>query len=209
MELLEAEQRWDELLDQYVELADTYHQLGDFEMSRDTYITAEKLGTRVKASPEKTVKIKHRIADIDQMRLDMRKAMRAYEEIVQLAPDDERARRMLVDLNFRQGNQVEAVKRLDELLSMYAKKKQVNSIVKLLEEMVTLYPNDTGLRNRLATIFEQLGRKQDAIKHLDALGELQLEAGQHQDACNTLRRIIKMNPEGADDYKRLVAQLGC
>lgn len=209
IELLETEQRWDEVLDQYVDLADTYHQLGDFELSRDTYSSAEKLAARVKASPEKVVRIKHRIADIDQMRLDIRKAMKTYEEIVQLAQDDERARRMLVDLNFRQGNQVEAVKRLDELLSMYAKKKQVNSIIKLLEEMVTLYPNDTGLRNRLATIFEQLGRKEDAIKHLDALGELQLEAGQHQDACNTLRRIIKLNPAGAEDYQRLVAQLGC
>jgi predicted TPR repeat methyltransferase len=51
------------------------------------------------------VRIKHRIADIDQMRLDIRKAQRTYEEIVELDPDDERARRMLIDLNYRQSNQ--------------------------------------------------------------------------------------------------------
>ncbi len=208
IELLEAEERWDEALDQYVDLADTYHQLGDFEMSRNTYNVAERVATRVQASPEKLVRIKHRIADIDQMRLDIRRAMRTYEEIIQIAPDDERARRLLVDLNYRQGNQVEAIKRLDELLKVYAKNKQVNRITQLLEELVTVYPNDTGLRSRLAAIYRQLGRTQDTILQLDALGELQLEAGLHEEAINTLRQIIALKPEGVEDYKRLLAQLG-
>ena len=208
IELLEAEERWDEALDQYVDLADTYHQLGDFEMSRNTYNVAERVATRVQASPEKLVRVKHRIADIDQMRLDIRRAMRTYEEIIQIAPDDERARRLLVDLNYRQGNQVEAIKRLDELLKVYAKNKQVNRITQLLEELVTVYPNDTGLRSRLAAIYRQLGRTKDTILQLDALGELQLEAGLHEEAINTLRQIIALKPEGVEDYRRLLAQLG-
>jgi tetratricopeptide (TPR) repeat protein len=208
IELLEAEERWDEALDQYVDLADTYHQLGDFDMSRNTYSLAERLASRIQAAIDKTVRIKHRIADIDQMRLDIRKAQRTYEEIIQIAPDDERARRMLIDLNYRQGNQVEALKKLDGLLSLYAKHKQASRIVQLLEELVTLYPNDTGLRSRLAAIYRQIGRKGDAVTQLDALGELQLEAGLHDDAANTIRQIIALNPPGLDDYKRLLTQLG-
>lgn len=208
IELLETEERWEEALDQYIDLADTYNQLGDFDMARSTYSVAERLANRISASTEKIVRIKHRIADIDQIRLDIRKAQRTYEEIVQLAPDDERARRMLIDLNYRQGNQVEAIKRLDQLLSVYAKKQQVNRIVQLLEELVTLYPSDQNLRSRLAAIYRQLGRKKDAILQLDALGELQLEAGQTDDAANTIRQIIALNPEGVDDYRRLLTQLG-
>lgn len=208
IELLETEERWEEALDQYIDLADTYNQLGDFDMARSTYSVAERLANRINASTEKIVRIKHRIADIDQIRLDIRKAQRIYEEIVQLAPDDERARRMLIDLNYRQGNQVEAIKRLDQLLSVYAKKQQVNRIVQLLDELVTLYPTDQNLRSRLAAIYRQLGRKKDAILQLDALGELQLEAGQTDDAANTIRQIIALNPEGVDDYRRLLTQLG-
>lgn len=208
IELLETEERWDEALDQYVDLADTYHQLGDFDMARNTYSLAERVASRVAASPEKVVHIKHRIADIDQMRLDVRKAQRIYEEIIELAPEDERAHRMLIDLNYRQGNPVEGIKRLDKLLGMYAKQKQINRIVTLLEELVTVHPNDTGLRSRLAAIYRQRGRKQDAVLQLDALGELQLEAGLHEEAANTIRQIIALNPEGLDDYKRLLAQLG-
>jgi tetratricopeptide (TPR) repeat protein len=208
IELLEMEERWDEALDQYIDLADAHHQLGNFDMSRDTYMLAERIATRVDAAPEKLVRIKHRMADIDQLRLDLRRAQKTYEEIIQLSPDDERAHRMLVDLNYRQGNQVEAIRRLDKLLSIYARQKQVNRITQLLEEMVTLYPNDTGLRSRLASIYRQLGRKKDAIIQLDALGELQLEAGLHKDAANTIRQIITMNPEHVEDYQKLLAQLG-
>ncbi|MBZ0299006.1 MAG: tetratricopeptide repeat protein [Anaerolineae bacterium] len=208
IELLEAEERWDEALEQYIDLADTYHQLGDFDMSRNTYNLAERIASRVNASPDKVVRIKHRVADIDQMRLDIRKAQRTYEEIIQLDPEDERARRMLIDLNFRQGNQVDAIKRLDQLLGLFAKKKQVNRIMQLLEELVAMYPNDTGLRSRLAAIYRQLNRKKDAVIQLDALGELQLEAGMHEEAATTIRQIIALEPDGLDDYKRLLAQLG-
>jgi tetratricopeptide (TPR) repeat protein len=206
--LLESEDRYDEALDQYIDLADAHHQLGDFERSRDTYALAERIANRVNAAPEKVVRIKHRVADIDLTRLDLRKAQKTYEEIIQLSPEDERAHRMLVDLNYRQGNSVEAIRRLDKLLGIYARQKQVTKITQLLEELVTVYPGDTGLRSRLASIYKQLGRKKDAIIQLDALGELQLEAGLHRDAAGTIRQIIQLNPEHVDEYQKLLVQLG-
>ena len=208
IELLETEERWSEAIDQYIELADTFNQLGSFEQSRDTFAIAERLARRVAAPSETIVRIKHRMADIDQMRLDTRRAQKSYEEILQLAADDERAHRMLVDLNYRQGNHIEGLRRLDQLLGIYARTRQVNKITQLLEELVTLYGSDTGLRFRLAQIYRQLGRKADAIIHLDALGELQLEAGMHREAANTIRQIISLNPDGVEEYRRLLAQLG-
>lgn len=207
IEVLEMEERWDDTLDQYIDLADTHHQLGNFDKSRETYVLAERIALRVNASPEKIVRIKHRIADIDQMRLDVRKAQKIYEEIIQLNPDDERAQRMLVDINYRQGNQMEAIRRLDKLLGLYARNKQVNRITQLLEELVTLYQNDSGLRSRLAAIYRQLGRKRDSIVQLDALGELQLEAGMHKEAADTIRQIIALDPDHAEEYRKLLAQL--
>ncbi len=208
IELLENEQRWEEALDQYIDLADTHHQLGNFDMSRDVFVAAERLANREGVSSDKIVRIKHRVADIDQMRLDIRRAQKTYEEIIQVAPDDERAHRMLVDIHYRQQNSVEAIKKLDTLLGIYARNKQANRITQLLEELVTLYPNDTGLRSRLAAIYRQLKRKEDAIKQLDALGELQLQAGLHQEAISTIRQIISLGPDGVDEYKHLLSQLG-
>jgi len=207
--LLESEDRMDEALDQYIDLAKTYNQLGNFDVSRETYQHAERIARRIKVEPQKIAKIKHSLADMEQMRLETRRALRIYEEIAELVPDDERARRMMVDLNYAQGNAVEGIKNLDKLLQIYARQKKATKMVQILEDLVKHYPSDMGLRNRLGSILRQLERKAEAIEHLDVLGELQLEAGMHDDACNTIRQIIQLNPDNPDDYKRLLAQLGC
>jgi len=208
IELLESEKRYEDALEHYTDLAHTYHQLGDFEKARDTLTIAERLARRIEAPVARMVAIKHGIAELDQMRLDMRRAQQTYEEIVRIMPDDERAHRHLVDIYFNQGNPVEATRRLDQLLGIYAKKKQVSRIVQTLEEMVKIYPKDSGLRSRMAGIYRQLGRNAEAIEQLDALGELQLESGNHRDAVNTIKLIIKLKPANVDDYRRLLSQLG-
>jgi tetratricopeptide (TPR) repeat protein len=208
IDLLETEERWDDALDQYIELAHTHQQLGNFDQARETYVLAERLATRINAVPERMAKVKHAIADIDLLRTDFRKAQKTYEEIVQLLPDDERAHRQLMELHYRQKNNVEAMRRLDKLLGIYARNKQINRITQLLEELVLQEPNDTALRSRLASIYRHLGRTKEAISQLDALGELQLDAGQHAEAANTIRLIITLKPDHVEDYRKLLQQLG-
>lgn len=208
IELLESENRMDEALDQYVDLGNTYQQLGDFDHARTTYEEAERLARRISASNDKVINVKHRIADIAQIRLNTRQAAKIYEDILELDGNDEKSLRMLVDIYFGQGNHVEAIKRLDGLLGLYAKQGQINKIAQLLEEQVRLYPEQTSLRSRLASIYKRMGRKQEAIEQLDALGELQLDAGLHKDAAGTIRQIIEMQPDRIEEYKRLLSQLG-
>ena len=205
--LLESEGRSDEVLDQYIDLARTYNQLGNFDQSRETFKHAENLARRIDADPAKIVNIKHNLAEMEQMRLETKSAMRTYEEIVELIPDDAKALRSLIDLHYSMANDVDAIKYLDMLLGNYAKKKQVSKIAQVLEELVRHYPKDTGLRSRLAAIYKQLKRKSEAIDQLDALGEIQLEAGLKDDARKTIRQIISMEPDNLGDYQRLLSQL--
>ena len=83
-----------------------------------------------------------------------------------------------------------------------------NALLSCLEELVRMYPQDTALRSRMASIYKRLERNEDAIEQLDALGELQLEAGLHQDAANTIRQIIDLKPEQVEQYQKLLSQLG-
>lgn len=206
--LLEQEENVNALVPQYIGLADTYAQLGDPDKARETYAIAERTAVRAQAPGATQVQIKHKVADLEQLRMDFRRAQRIFEEITQLDPNDERAYRALIDLHHRQGNHIEATKRLDELLRSYAREKNIARIMQVLEELVKSYPNDTGVRSRLSAIYRQVGRKQDAIAQLDALGELQLEGGMHKQAADTIRLIISLNPTNMDDYRRLLGQLG-
>ena len=209
IDLLEKEQRWPEVLEQYINLADAYNQLADMEQSRATYQEAMRLAQRINAEPAKRGEIMHRMADIDLSRLDMRQALRTYEQIRTIDPTDERARRALVDLNYRLNNPVDAVKELDGLLRVFAQQKRGDQIVGILEELVTRMPNDMALRSRLAAVYRQIKRIPEAIAQLDALGELQLEAGLYQDACATIKQIVTLNPGDIEQYRNLLSQLGC
>lgn len=207
IELLEQQDRMGDALNQYIDLGHTYHQLGDFERANQAFAASERLARRINAPNSKIVEIKHAIAEINQMRLNTRQVQKVYEEILELIPDDERALRGLIDIHYHQGNNIEAVKRLDALLGVYAAKGTVNKILSLLHELVDTHPRDMALRARLASIYRKLGDAQQAIEHLDALGELQLEAGMNKEAVNTIRQIIALKPERVEDYKRLLAQL--
>ena len=47
------------------------------------------------------------------------------------------------------------------------------------------------------------------VFQLDALGELQLQAGLYQDACATINQIITLHPNDVEQYQNLLSQLGC
>jgi len=208
IQLLRAEERWPELLEQYIDMADAYYQLADFDTARDTYAEANRLAERLGASKDQIIHILHRMADIDVTRMDLRRALRTYEQIKEMDPNDERARKALMDLNYRLNNRVEAIKEMDELMGLYARMRHPELIAQVLEEQVALYPNEPALRSRLAAFYVHVGRRDDAVTQLDALGELQLEAGLHAQAAQTIRQIISLNPPGIEDYRRLLSQLG-
>ena len=50
---------------------------------------------------------------------------------------------------------------------------------------------------------------EDEVSQLDALGELQLEAGLYQDACATIKQIMTLQPTDMEQYRNLLTQLGC
>jgi tetratricopeptide (TPR) repeat protein len=141
-------------------------------------------------------------------RLDLRQALRTYEQIRSMAPEDERTRKALMDLNYRLNNRAEAIRELDMLMRLYAQQRRPDLIVQVLEEQVALYPDEMALRSRLAAFYAHVGRRQEAVAQLDTLGELQLDAGMHKEAAQTIRQIIALNPPGIEDYQRLLSQLG-
>jgi tetratricopeptide (TPR) repeat protein len=206
--ILESEDRSEEALENYIHLAESYQQLGDFDRASETFQASERLARRINAPSARIVKIKHFIADIHQLRLNTRGAQKIYEEILEVESGDEKALRSLVDIYYNQGNQVEAIKRLDVLLGLYAKEGKINKIVSMLEELVQINPNDAAVRQRLASIYRKKGQTKEAIQQLDALGELQLDAGLTEEAAKTIKQIIAMNPQNVEDYRKLLSQLG-
>ncbi|MBL8057527.1 MAG: tetratricopeptide repeat protein [Anaerolineales bacterium] len=204
--LLMDQGKTEEALTQHVELADTYRDLADLDAAREQYVQANKYALSANAR-EWSVRLLHAMCDIDMQRLAWREAVRGYEQIKALAPNDEKARIALVDLYFRLGNQRQAVADLDAYLKQLIGQRALPAATTLLEELLNNHPDDPALVARLARLYLDQGRKEDAITRYDQLGDIQLQAGQNDQAMETIRTILGMNPADPTPYQQLLAQL--
>jgi len=123
-------------------------------------------------------------------------------------PEDERAHFYVVDLEFRLGQPAAALRDLEEMLTRYQSRGEPQKATAVLESLAQSYPNEGGLANRLAQNYVAVGAKEKAISTLDALGELYLSAGQKQSAVETIKQILELDPPRAEDYQKLLQQIG-
>jgi tetratricopeptide (TPR) repeat protein len=204
IDLLVNRGEMDQALEQYMSLADDYYQLAQIDKALEKYNEALYLASR--ASNERTwkVQILHKIGDINLQRVDWRRATAAYEEIKALSPDDEKVRTYLFDLYQKQGQMNKALAELEELVKYYQAKGQPQKALSVLKEAIQLRPQEMSLRALLAQVYVQQDMKREAIAELDALGEMQLEAGLRDEAVQTVKQIIALEPANVEAYRQLL-----
>lgn len=197
----------DRALEHYLALGDAYYQMAQLDQAREKFNEALQLASRGNPERRWEVKFLHRIGDIDLQRVEWRRAISVYERIRDIAPDDEKARLTLMDLYERLRRPDRALAELDSLLQHYVRAGKSQKAVPILEERVREKPDSIPLRARLAQIYLNVGRREDALQELDILGDLQLQAGRVQDAIATIRVILRLHPPNAEAYRQLLAQL--
>lgn len=209
IELLEEDEQWDQVLPEYVYLGDAYMDLADTGNARVAYEGAIVLARRLNAPPAAVAEIMHKLVDIDRMRLDLRGALKMAEQIKQMLPEDRKARETLIDIHYRLGNPMSATKELDGLLQIFAAKRDGKAILDTLQKAVRERPDDEAVRSRLAAIYHQIKRNDAALEQYNILLNLQLNNGRHSDACQTIERVLSLNPPNLAKYQQLQKQLGC
>ena len=207
IDMLKRHGEIDRALEHSLALAESYYQLAQIEKARAKYEEALRLAPRGAVEKQWQQRILHQIADIDMQRLSWRDAASAFHRIVQIAPGDERASVMLVELLFRLDRPHEALAELDRFLAILASQRQTKKILAFLSDILSQQPDNMGLLNRLAAACAQAGEREKAISHLDRLGELQLSAGLRAEAGNTIRVILSLQPADAEGYQQLLAQI--
>jgi tetratricopeptide (TPR) repeat protein len=197
----------DQAIEQYIALANTYYQLAQVDLAIEKYDEALRYTAISGSSRHWEGNILHRLGDIHMQRVDWRQAIKVYQRIKRANADDEKARAYLIDLYFKTGQQDQAIRELDELTGFFKAKRQPRKALSILESIVRSRSQDPTLHLRLARAYLDARRKKEAIAELDAVGELQLEAGKTQDAIHTIQAIIRLGPENIEGYQQLLAQL--
>jgi tetratricopeptide (TPR) repeat protein len=196
-----------EALEHYLEMAEIHRQMAQINEARQVLAEAQELAQATGASNETMKQILHQMGDIDLARLDLRQGVQVYEEIRQLDPEDEVAREHLVDLNLRLGQEAEAGQALDAYLQILVKRGEGTKALSKLEQLVRDYPGKQVLHARLGEAYRAAGRIADAISQFDALGEIQLDAGQIKEAARTVKTILELDPPDAEGYRELLRSI--
>jgi tetratricopeptide (TPR) repeat protein len=197
----------DEAINEYLELADIYYRLAELDMARKTYATALRQAQQSNADRTWNIRILQRMADIDLQRLDWRRAVRVFEQIRTLRPDDEEVRARLVDLNLRLGRKEQAFSELENYVSYLAGSGKNEDAVKFIESVIEEHSDTIELRRFLADAYIRIGKNEEAIAELDAVGESLLEVGDKDGALEAIAKIISLSPPNVEEYQRLLAKI--
>ncbi len=207
IEMLKRHGQIDRSLEHYIAMGSSYYQLAQVDKARETYQEALKLAPRGSAQNNWRARLLRAIAEIDMERLDWRRALASYRELRAADPADERTAMTLIDLYYKMGQSESALHELDRYLIQLVKNRRGSKLLGILQDMVSQHPRDPGLVDRLARLYLQQKRTQDAINVLDKLGEAQLEAGETNKAIVTIQKIIKLKPANISMYIQLLRQL--
>ncbi len=208
IDLLISHGEIEDALEHYLILAESYYNLAQMDQARETYQEALRLSPRGDPAKRWAVRILHKIGDIDMQRVDWKRAIADYEHIRKIDPDDERARLMLMELRYRMGRPDLAIAELDGLLKVYRESGRTQRIFAVLEDALRERPDSIPLRARMAQAHLDAGNIEQAVRHLDKLGDLQLTAGRTEEAKATIQVILRLNPPNAAAYRQLLEQLG-
>lgn len=196
-----------EAASQYLELADVYYRLAQLDLARDTYESALRVAQGAEVDPAWTAQILHQMADIDLQRLDWRKALRVYEQLRTLAPEDETARLNLVQLNLRLGQEGTANTELDNYLSFLNSRARDQDTATFLAGLVSENPRFALANRRLAEALQQNGQREEAIRQWNKVGELLVDSGDREGAKAAVRAILALNPPNAERYQNFLKRL--
>jgi tetratricopeptide (TPR) repeat protein len=207
IEALNSQGRVEEAIEQYIELAEIYYRLAELDMARQTYASALKLAQQSKVGRDLSLQILNRIADIDMQRLDLRQAVRVYEQIRTLMPEDENARFQLVSLNYRMSQDSAALSEADGYVALLENSGRRNKAIEFLQGIIADRPERLDIHKRLADVFVRSGNITEAIEQLDIIADALMVAGNRNGAMTMLNAIIAFNPPNVNEYRNALAKM--
>jgi tetratricopeptide (TPR) repeat protein len=198
----------DDAINEYLNLADVHYRLTQLDAARSTFEKALRLTQQPGVDRAWGTRIYHQMADIDMQRLDWRKALRVYEQLRTLDPNDVEAQKHLVELNLRLGHADQAAAELDNFLNYLSSSSKDDQAIAFLEELAEEEPKETFIQRRLAEHYQQAAMADKAVAQWDKVAEIMFDSGDLEGAKQAIRAILVINPPNSEKYRAVLQRLG-
>ncbi len=207
IDLLVAQEKNDEALQEYWSLAELFYHLAELDKARQTYLEALKIAQKSKDSRKWGVNLLLKVADIDMQQLKLRQALRIFEQIRTMMPDHSTTRAQIIGLNFRLGQDVAAIKELDDYIHLVENTSNRQVAIHFINDLLIEHPDRLDLRKRLADLLIHNGEIDQAVVQLDAVADALLTENKNLEAVNMLETIISLNPSNVQDFRAALETL--
>jgi tetratricopeptide (TPR) repeat protein len=196
-----------EAIQECVKLAEVHYQMAELGKAREVYSSALRMAQQAKIERSLSVQLLYKIADIDLQRLDMRQAVRVFEQIRTLEPEDIEARLKLIDLDFRLAQDSPALSEVDGYVSLVENSGKRSKAIEFLKRAINEQPAKLELHKRLADVYVRDGKTVEAVEQFDMIADALLNANNQRGAIMILKTIIALNPPNVTDYQDALTQL--
>ncbi len=207
IELHTTHNQIDEAIHEYLEMGEIQYRLTELDKARQSYLLALRLAQQSKTNRKWAVQVLTKIADIDMQRLDWRQALRIFEQLRSLQPEDATSRMQIININLRLGQLSAALKEIDDYVKTLEEMQKTKEVVIFLKDLINEYPEQTDIRKRLMEAFIRYGHTSKAIQQMDKLADQLLDKGEKWEAIEMVEAIIAMNPPNSNQYKLLLQQI--
>ncbi len=200
--------RYEEAINQYLQLAEILYETADFKGAIESYRHALSLSSRLADGNQYRVAILSRLFELYTSTMEWKEAIKVGQSLKELKPEDLNVRRRLINLYSRHGMREEEAREIREAINLVREREGSQGVETFLRSLVEESPRDPSLRRALADFYREMGLKEMAVEQLDALGEIQLDAGLIEEAKRTIREIINLEPREVEAYRELLERLG-
>ena len=158
----------------------------------------------------------------------LEKAVREFQKILEVYPDDERALQKVGDLYTRMGMTKKALEAYERASKLYMRQGFYLKAIAVLKQVLKLSPDRIDLVEKLAEMYHQLGLLSETIQQYNIIVEYHQKSGQEKKALDVLEKITSIDPnnlpiriqlaegyikedmqeEGLEEYTKVLDELG-
>jgi len=157
----------------------------------------------------------------------LEKAVREYEKILEVEPNDERTLQKIGDLYTRMNRKQEALNAYNRVSKLYTKQGFFLKAIAVFKQILTIDPDQIELYGRLAEMYHQLGLLTETIQQYETLTKHYERTGKHDKVLDILKKMTRIDPdnlpnriryaegiikngqkdEGLDEYESIIDEL--
>ncbi len=139
--------------------------------------------------------------------MNFRQAVRIFEQIRTLQPDNQAVRLQVIQLHFRLGQPAAAMAEVNSYVTLMESSGQRNKAIEFLVNLLKESGPNLDVRRRLADQYAHAGRVDEAVAQLDAVADEYANQNKMMEAINILETIISLKPSNVEDYRLALEEL--